>query len=33
MTTLKMDIKEYEESGLKVGDKINLDIVKVEEGT
>ncbi|MFQ6011510.1 MAG: hypothetical protein ACE5KG_04990 [Nitrososphaerales archaeon] len=33
MTTIKMDIKEYEESGLKVGDKINLDIVKVQEGT
>ncbi len=33
MTTLKMDIKEYEDSGLKVGDKISLEIVKVEEGT
>lgn len=27
-TTLKLSIKEYEDSGLKVGDKIYLDIIK-----
>ncbi len=27
-TTLKLSIKEYEESGIKVGDKIYLDIIK-----
>ncbi|MFQ5920850.1 MAG: hypothetical protein ACE5JV_02410 [Nitrososphaerales archaeon] len=27
-TTIKLSIKEYEDSGLKVGDKIHLDIIK-----
>lgn len=27
-TTLKLSMKEYEESGIKVGDKIYLDIIK-----
>ncbi|MEM2759782.1 MAG: hypothetical protein QXU32_05850 [Nitrososphaerales archaeon] len=29
-TTLKLSIKEYEDSGIKVGDKIYLDIIKPE---
>ncbi|MCS6767896.1 MAG: hypothetical protein RMJ59_01685 [Candidatus Nitrosocaldus sp.] len=29
-TTLKLSIREYEESGIKVGDKIYLDIIKPE---
>jgi len=31
VTTVKLDIKEYEESGLKVGDKVYLEITKVEK--
>lgn len=29
-TTLKLSIKEYEDSGIKVGDKIYLDVIKPE---
>ncbi|MCP8312171.1 MAG: hypothetical protein L6M37_04375 [Candidatus Methylarchaceae archaeon HK02M1] len=31
VTTVKLDVKEYEESGLKVGDKVYLEITKVEK--
>lgn len=30
VTSIKLDIKEYEESGLKVGDKVILEITKPE---
>ena len=29
-TTVKMSIKEYEDSGIKIGDKIYIDITKPE---
>lgn len=31
-TTLKFSIKEYEESGIKVGDKIYIDVTKPDSG-
>lgn len=31
-TTVKMDMREYEDSALKVGDKVELEIKKVEQG-
>ena len=31
VTTIKLDMIEYEESGLKVGDKVYLEIAKVEK--
>jgi len=31
LTVVKFDIREYEESGLKVGDKVYLEISKVQE--
>ena len=30
-TTIKMDIREYEDSGIKVGDKVSLEINKIEQ--
>jgi len=30
-TTLKLSIKEYEDSGIKVGDKIYIDVIKPEQ--
>ena len=30
-TTIKMEIREYEDSGIKVGDKISLEINKIEQ--
>lgn len=32
-TTLKLSIKEYQDSGIKIGDKIYIDISKPEAGT
>ena len=31
-TTIKMDMREYEDSGLKVGDKATIEINRVEQG-
>ncbi|MEM3437425.1 MAG: hypothetical protein QXP55_02665 [Nitrososphaerales archaeon] len=31
LTVIKLDMREYEESGLKVGDKIYLEITKIEK--
>ncbi|MEM3433380.1 MAG: hypothetical protein QXL52_05085 [Nitrososphaerales archaeon] len=31
LTVIKLDMREYEESGLKVGDKICLEITKIEK--
>jgi len=30
-TTIKMEIREYEDSGIKVGDKVSLEINKIEQ--
>ena len=30
-TTIKLDIREYEDSGLKVGDRVYLEITKIEK--
>lgn len=30
VTVIKLDMREYEESGLKVGDKVYLEITKIE---
>ena len=33
VTVIKLDMREYEESGLKVGDKVYLEITRIEKSS